>query len=225
LGGIWEAIEYLDSIVDDSDPDTNLTQIQHALQTAEAIREKWPQEEYDWFPLVGLIHDLGKIIAVTDSKQGLVGEPQWCVVGDTFPVGTPFSEKNVFYELFNKNPDFNNSKYNNGTGVYQKNCGLFNIHMSWGHDEYLYNVCVANGSTLPLSALYMIRYHSFYPMHKEGAYQDLLDEQDRDNLKHIKEFNQFDLYSKANQVCDVEKLKPYYQKLIAKYFPKKVFWF
>jgi len=100
--GVWEALEFLDSIVDDSDPDTNLTQIQHALQTAEAIRAKWPGEEYDWFPLVGLIHDLGKIIAVTDKKKGLVGEPQWAVVGDTFPVGVPFSKTNVFHEFFEK---------------------------------------------------------------------------------------------------------------------------
>jgi HD-GYP domain-containing protein (c-di-GMP phosphodiesterase class II) len=68
---VWEALEYLNQIVDDSDPDTNLPQIQHALQTAEAIREKWPEEEFDWFPLVGLIHDLGKIIAVSDKTLGL----------------------------------------------------------------------------------------------------------------------------------------------------------
>jgi len=222
--GVWEAMEYLNSIVDDSDPDTNLTQIQHALQTAEAIREKWPQEEYDWFPLVGLIHDLGKIIAVTDAKKDLVGEPQWCVVGDTFPVGVPFSEKNVFSELFESNPDSSNPKYNTGTGVYKEGCGLFNVHMSWGHDEYLYHVCVANGAKLPLSALYMIRYHSFYPWHQEGAYEKLLDSQDRTNLEHVKNFNQFDLYSKAHDVCDVEKLKPHYEGLIAKYFPEKLLW-
>jgi inositol oxygenase len=222
--GIWEAIEYLDSVVDDSDPDTNLTQIQHALQTAEAIRQKWPQEEKDWFPLVGLIHDLGKIIAVKDEKKGLLGEPQWCVVGDSFPVGVPFSEKNVFANLFASNPDFKDPKYNTGTGIYQEGCGLFNVHMSWGHDEYLYHVCVANGSKLPLAGLYMIRYHSFYPWHKEGAYEKLLDKQDRDNLEMVKEFNQFDLYSKAHDVCDVDKLKPYYEKLIAKYFPEKVLW-
>jgi len=222
--GIWEALEYLNSIVDDSDPDTNLTQIQHALQTAEAIREKWPQEEYDWFPLVGLIHDLGKIIAVNDAKRGLTGEPQWCVVGDTFPVGVPFSDKNVFYNCFQPNPDTSNPKYNTGTGVYKEGCGLFNVHMSWGHDEYMYHVCVANGAKLPLGALYMIRYHSFYPWHNEGAYEKLLNEQDRINLEHVKNFNQFDLYSKSHDVCDVEKLKPYYEKLIAKYFPEKLLW-
>ena len=34
---VWEALEYLNSLVDDSDPDIDLTQIEHAMQTAEAI--------------------------------------------------------------------------------------------------------------------------------------------------------------------------------------------
>ena len=35
--GIWEAMEYLNTLVDDSDPDTDLPQIEHLLQTAEAM--------------------------------------------------------------------------------------------------------------------------------------------------------------------------------------------
>ena len=33
-----QALEFLNTLVDDSDPDIELTQIEHALQTAEAIR-------------------------------------------------------------------------------------------------------------------------------------------------------------------------------------------
>ncbi len=36
--GVWEAMEFLNTLVDDSDPDTDLSQIEHLLQTAEAIR-------------------------------------------------------------------------------------------------------------------------------------------------------------------------------------------
>src|SRR5262245_21461926 len=36
--GIWEAMEFLNTLVDDSDPDTDLGQIEHLMQTAEAIR-------------------------------------------------------------------------------------------------------------------------------------------------------------------------------------------
>ena len=58
----------------------------------------------DWFHLVGLMHDLGKIMALN-------GEPQYFVVGDTFPVGCKFSDKIVFSEQFVDNPDSQTTKY------------------------------------------------------------------------------------------------------------------
>ncbi len=74
---VWEALDYLNTLVDDSDPDIDFTQIEHAMQTAEAIRAA---NQPRWFIVTGLVHDLGKILC-------LFGEPQWAVVGDTFPVG------------------------------------------------------------------------------------------------------------------------------------------
>jgi len=207
----------LNDIVDESDPDVGLPQIQHCLQTSEAIRKEYPGEEWDWFVLTGFVHDLGKIML-----HPRFGEPQWAAVGDTFPVGCRFHESNVFYESFKANPDFHDSRYNTDNGVYPQNCGLDNIVMSWGHDEYFYQVCKANGSTLPLPALYMIRFHSFYPWHRQGAYQNLMNQQDKEMLKWILEFNKFDLYSKDPTPLDVDALRPYYEKLIAKYFPTKV---
>lgn len=56
---IMDALETLNSLVDESDPDVNIPNIVHAFQTAERIREVHPDE--DWFHLVGLIHDLGKV--------------------------------------------------------------------------------------------------------------------------------------------------------------------
>ena len=35
---VWEAMEFLNTLVDDSDPDTELSQIEHLMQTSEAIR-------------------------------------------------------------------------------------------------------------------------------------------------------------------------------------------
>src|SRR6476620_2982333 len=83
---VWEALEYLNTLVDDSDPDTDLSQLDHLLQTAEQIRHDGHPR---WFILTGLIHDLGKILC-------LYGEPQWAVVGDTFPVGCAWSDRIVF---------------------------------------------------------------------------------------------------------------------------------
>jgi len=56
---IWEAAEYLNTLVDDSDPDTDLSQIEHLLQTAEAIRRDGHPR---WFVLAGFVHDLGKVL-------------------------------------------------------------------------------------------------------------------------------------------------------------------
>lgn len=222
---VWEALEYLNGVVDDSDPDTDLTQLQHALQTAEACRKKFPDEKDDWIHLTGLIHDLGKILAVKDDNLKLPGEPQWAVVGDTFPLGAPFSEKNVMFDSFKANPDHENQTYQTGCGIYEKGCGLSKVTMSWGHDEYIYRVVAGNSQcTLPLPALYILRYHSFYPWHKESAYIDLTDEQDRDMLQYVKEFNECDLYSKSETPPNAVELAPYYQKLIAKYLPGKLRW-
>ena len=87
---VWEAAEFLNTLVDDSDPDTDLTQIEHLLQTSEAIRRDGHPR---WMVLTGFLHDLGKCLC-------LYGEPQWGVVGDTFPVGCAWSDEIVFPEYF-----------------------------------------------------------------------------------------------------------------------------
>ena len=119
---VWDAFNFLNELVDDSDPDTDLDQFQHLLQTSEAIRR---DGHPDWMVLVGLMHDMGKVLC-------LFGEPQWAVVGDTFPVGCAYSDKIVYPEFFNLNPDYNNENYNSKNGVYTEGCGLRNVHMSWG---------------------------------------------------------------------------------------------
>jgi inositol oxygenase len=208
---IWEAMEYLNTLVDDSDPDTDLSQIEHLLQTAEAIRRDGHPR---WFILTGLIHDLGKILC-------LFGEPQWAVVGDTFPVGCAWSDRIVYPEFFRANPDAPVPEYQTRLGVYSEGCGLDAVDISWGHDEYLYHVVK---DYLPEEGLYMIRYHSCYPIHKEGAYPYLMNDHDREMFRWVDAFNPYDLYSKGHAKPDVEKLKPYYQELIAEYFPPELRW-
>jgi inositol oxygenase len=203
---IWEAFTFLNQLVDDSDPDTSLDQMQHLLQTSEAIRR---DGHPDWMVLVGLIHDMGKVLC-------LFGEPQWAVVGDTFPVGCAHSDKIVYPEFFNQNPDHTNSTYKTKYGIYEPNCGLRNVHMSWGHDEYVYNMMK---DYLPEPGLYMLRYHSFYAQHRENAYDHLLDAHDQEMFKYVNLFNPYDLYSKNPTPPDWKKLRPYYEDLVAKYLP------
>ncbi|KAI7748107.1 hypothetical protein M8C21_007837 [Ambrosia artemisiifolia] len=87
-----------------------------------------------------------------------------------------------------------------------------------------HKVAKENGTTLPQAGLFIIRYHSFYPLHRCGAYTHLMNEEDVKNLKWLQIFNKYDLYSKSKVRVDVEKVKPYYMSLIEKYFPKKLRW-
>ncbi len=95
------------------------------------------------------------------------------------------------------------------------------MDLSWGHDEYLYHVVK---DYLPEPALYMIRYHSFYPAHREGEYGYLMDGIDREMFEWVRKFNPYDLYSKSDEPVDPVKLRPYYEDLIGEYFPAKLRW-
>ncbi len=206
---MWEACDFLNELVDDSDPDTDLSQLQHLMQTSEAIRA---DGHPDWFVLAGFVHDLGKVLC-------LFGEPQWAVVGDTFPLGCRFSEKIVYAEYFQANPDCQVAEYQTLTGIYSPNCGLRNVVMSWGHDEYVFHIM---RNFLPEPALYMLRFHSFYAQHRESAYEHLMDAHDQEMFAWVKRFNPYDLYSKQPTPPDVDKLRPYYDHLFKQYLPEKL---
>ena len=162
-----------------------------------------------WMILTGLVHDLGKILC-------LWGEPQWAVVGDTFATGCAFSNKNVFPEFFSANPDAKNPRFQTPNGVYTEGCGLDAVALSWGHDEYIYNVCK---DYLPEEGLYMLRYHSFYPWHREGAYDQFATAKDRAMKEWVLKFNTYDLYTKSHSKPDEVALRPYYEDLIREFFP------
>jgi inositol oxygenase len=207
--GLWDGLEFLNTLIDDSDPDTSLAQIEHLLQTAEAIRRDGHPR---WFILTGLIHDFGKVLC-------LFGEPQWAVVGDTFPVGCAYSDKIVFSEFLADNPDSQAPEYQTPCGIYEEGCGLDQVLMSWGHDEYMYHVVK---DYLPTEALYMIRYHSFYPAHRDGAYTHLMNERDRKYFHAVRAFNPYDLYTKSAERPDIDKLRAYYEDLWAEFLPSRL---
>lgn len=172
---IRSALEKLNDLIDTSDPDIDLPNIVHAFQAAERARNDYPS--LDWLHLTALIHDLGKIMAFYD-------EPQWAVVGDTYPVGCAWADSIVYrQDSFDGNPDAKNFKYNSKFGIYKPNCGIDNLLMSWGHDEYLYQVLKHNNCKLPEIAFKIIRFHSFYPWHNANDYQYLTDPRYDDETK------------------------------------------
>lgn len=209
--GVWQAFEALAELVDESDPDLEATQQGHALQTAEALRAAG---EPRWLVLTGLVHDLGKVLC-------LFGEPQWAVVGDTFPVGCAHDPRIVHADLFEANPDTRVAAYRTPLGIYEAGCGLDGLLLSFGHDEYLYHVL---RPYLPAPALAIVRYHSFYAWHREGAYAAFLAPDDEEKRAAVRRFNPFDLYSKSDERPDWPALRPYYEALVAERLPEQLQW-
>ena len=208
---VWEAAEYLNTLVDDSHPDTDLTQMEHLLQTSEAIRRDGHPR---WMILAGFVHDLGKCLC-------LYGEPQWGVVGDTFPVGCAWAPEIVFHPYFAANADRKIPEYQTKYGIYEPGCGLENLHLSFGHDGYIAEVMKPY---LPDEALYMLRFHSFYPWHKHDAYKYFENEKDRAMLPWVRKFNPYDLYSKGHTKPNLKELKPFYDDLFAEFLPARLAW-
>lgn len=213
---LWEAMDKLNALIDVSDPDLNLPNIQHLAQSAEAIRQ---DQRPDWMQLVGLIHDLGKMMYLWGSDEdGTSQAEQWGLVGDIFVVGCRIPDTVVYPEFNQLNPDMQNPRFNTEVGIYEKNCGLDQLELAWGHDEYLYQVLKNHsGNKLPEEGMVMVRYHSFYPWHTEGSYEALTNEKDRQYKKWVNDFNQYDLYSKSNRLFELDELKAYYQPIAEKY--------
>ena len=212
----WQMMERLNNVVDDSDPDISLSQFEHAYQAAEAIKRDGHPE---WMQVTGFIHDMGKALIFW-------GEPQWAVVGDTYPTGLRFSESITYAKYLQNNPDVHNPAFESDYGIYKPGIGLDNVVMSWGHDEYLYQV-LKSQSHLPEEALFLIRYHSLYPLHtaEDKRYLALMNDKDKQLFKWLKAFNKYDLYSKSGETySNNKKLQTHYKDLIAQYIPGTINW-
>ena len=73
--------------------------------------------------------------------------------------------------------------------------------------------------------LNIIRYHSLYPWHTGGDYYCFMKEKDKQILKDVLMFNNFDLYSKKDKDFRItEDIKSYYNNLLNEFFPKELQW-
>ena len=84
--------------------------------------------------------------------------------------------------------------------------------------------CIGPVCYLPEPAQYMLRYHSFYAAHRHGAYRHLMNEQDERMFEWVRKFNPYDLYSNGSVKPNVPELQPYYEDLIAEFFPGEIAW-
>ena len=117
---LWDAMERLNALIDVSDPDLTLPNVQHLLQSAEAMRA---DNRPDWMQLVGLIHDLGKVMYLWGADDdGTSQAEQWGLVGDVFVVGCALPDTCVYPNFNALNPDMSDSRYNTELGIYQEKC-------------------------------------------------------------------------------------------------------
>jgi len=207
-----KALSLLNHFVDPSDPDVDASNLTHAYQTAERIRMKYPENKE--YQLLGLIHDVGKILYTYN-------EPSWAVVGDTYVMGCRFPKSIVFYDTLKQSPDYN--KYDN-TGIYKNGCGMEKLTISFGHDEYLYMVLDGNKHLFSRKYMNIIRYHSLYPWHTNSEYMEFMTPQDYQILDDVNEFNRFDLYSKNDNIVIDLDVVDYYNNLLDIYFPDELRW-
>jgi inositol oxygenase len=240
---IREAFVALENYVDSSDPDVDIPNIVHMFQTAEGIRKAGHP---DWMQLVGLVHDMGKIMYLwgtdEDGQNGTATGAQWALGGDTWVLGARIPDCTVLPQFNQLNPDMADDRYNTELGIYQPNCGLSSLKFAYGHDEYLYHMMVANKALIPPEGLAMIRFHSLYPWHTGGAYRQFMNDHDKEMLewsvvtflftsffslrssppppRRVLEFNKYDLYTKDRagiKTEDIPALWEYYTSLMVKY--------
>ncbi len=213
---VWDAMEKLNALIDVSDPDLTLPNVQHLIQAAEGAREAG---EPDWMQLVALIHDMGKVMYLWGADEdGTSQNEQWGLVGDVFVVGCKLPDTCVYPEFNSLNPDMGDGRYNTTLGIYEAGCGLDNLELAWGHDEYLYQVLKNHPENkIPEQGMVAVRYHSFYPWHNGNSYAELECEKDKTYKEWVKSFNRFDLYTKRHESFELASVKDYYQPIIEKY--------
>lgn len=215
-----DVLEMMKDFIDPSDPDlVGLPNYLHAFQAAEMARKMCPGDYQ--MQIVALIHDLGKVLFKFNF-------PVWSVVGDTYIVGCDPVNSIIFKESLAGNEDMAGGKF----GIYKAGCGLNELLLAYGHDEYLYQVLVRNRQLHKLTERYMriIRYHSFYPWHTGGDYMWAMGggEEDKQTLQDVRLFNKFDLYSKDDRVNEEEAVgeasRMYFKSLLDLFFPNKLVW-
>ena len=209
---VWEALEFLNTLVDDSDPDVDFTQIEHALQTAEAIRAAGQPR---WFIVTGLVHDLGKILC-------LFGEPQWAVVGDTFPVGCRWSPKIVYSQFFSDNPGPARARVPDRERHLR--AGLRPRQRAHVVGPRRVRLPRRQGSTARTKRSTCCATTRSTRGTRKSEYSHLLNDRDRAMVKWVRAFNRYDLYSKGSARPKVEELMPFYEDLVKEFFPAPLRW-
>lgn len=139
----------------------------------------------DWFQLIALIHDLGRVIKLIDKTSIKdFQDYDWTIAIMSRVVGCNPSQSTSFKEFSYLRSDSNDSRYNTNLGIYHEGCGIENLLLTWTGQEYLYSMLKHNEVELPDEGLAIIRYFLLNEWHTHNEFQSLQSFDDED-LKYL----------------------------------------
>jgi inositol oxygenase len=124
-------------------------------------------KNWDWLPLVGLIVNIGKLLALEEFGKADLS----LILCEIFPLGCEISRECMFYEeckqIIKKNYDSrNSSKYHSRYGKYKQFCGFENLNMSYSHISFIINqLAKYRNNRIPQEGMYLLRFCLFTAWH------------------------------------------------------------
>lgn len=192
---VWDALDLLTDFRDTSAGASATSPIHHAFQTAETLRCAGAS---DWMVVVGLVHDVGMVLARLRPGPGTDDATQWGLTG---PV-----------RVLERGPPGG---------------GLDRCLVSYGHGEYLYRVLTRTpGVQLPDAGMRVVRYHELAGW-LDGDLADLEDDRDRHARAIVARFRAADDHSRPDAPVTpgtAERLKHRYLELVSQWLPDELWW-
>lgn len=107
--------------------------------------------------------------------------------------------------------------------MYTPQCGLETVLLSWTGPEYLYHCLKHNDVDMPDEGLAVLRLFPLYDWHSNKLHQNLVNEDDREIMPFVRDFDQLRRQSNALLTteltdADCDRLwSSHYQRLAAKF--------
>jgi len=178
----------------------------------------------DWFQLVALIHDLGRVIKLINvSSSNDFQDYDWTIAIMSRVIGCNPSRSTSFKEFSYLRSDSQDNRYNTNLGIYHEGCGIENLLLSWTGQEYLHNMLKHNEVGIPDEGIAIIRYFLLNEWHTHDEFHSFQSVDDEDLKSLVLDF--YDLRQRVERNLnkelsdkDCDKLwKTHYEWIATKY--------
>jgi inositol oxygenase len=183
-----EALDFVSSTPADVDShDISLRTL--CFRTAEYFRKSGHP---DWMQLVALVYGLASVVKRDDNQS--CAPYDWTICSRSRVLGCPIPNHVAFGAFQALNPDNNNKKYSSSaSGMYQRNCGLDHVLLTWTGPEYMYHMLRHNRVDFPGEALKIQRLASLSDWHTttslDRAYTEICTDEDYEVRSLVADFD------------------------------------